>query len=53
MGDAFDVLSEAAQRGVGFTEWTDDGRLRHPRHLGLRCDGKPADVVRERPGRWA
>jgi bifunctional non-homologous end joining protein LigD len=34
---------------VGFTEWTRDGRLRHPRYLGLR-DDKPADhVVRERP----
>jgi bifunctional non-homologous end joining protein LigD len=32
---------------VGFTEWTRDGRLRHPRYLGLRED-KPADqVVRE------
>jgi DNA ligase D-like protein (predicted ligase) len=34
---------------VGFSEWTRDGRLRHPRFLGLR-DDKPADeVVRERP----
>jgi DNA ligase D-like protein (predicted ligase) len=32
---------------VGFSEWTTDGRLRHPRFLGLRND-KPADqVVRE------
>lgn len=32
---------------IGFTEWTRDGRLRHPRFLGLR-DDKPADqVVRE------
>ncbi|MCF3145477.1 hypothetical protein IQ293_19735 [Streptomyces platensis] len=36
---------------VGFTEWTRDGMLRHPRFLGLR-DGKlPADVVREHPAR--
>ncbi len=34
---------------VGFTEWTRDGRLRHPRFLGLRWDKKPEDVVRERP----
>ena len=34
---------------VGFTEWTEDGRLRHPRFLGLRRDKDPADVVRERP----
>jgi bifunctional non-homologous end joining protein LigD len=34
---------------VGFSEWTRDGRLRHPRFLGLR-DDKPADeVIRERP----
>jgi bifunctional non-homologous end joining protein LigD len=34
---------------IGFSEWTRDGRLRHPRYLGLR-DDKPADeVVRERP----
>ena len=34
---------------VGFTEWTDDGRLRHPRFLGLREDKDAEDVVRERP----
>jgi bifunctional non-homologous end joining protein LigD len=34
---------------VGFTEWTRDGRLRHPRFVGLRSDKDPADVVRERP----
>jgi DNA ligase D-like protein (predicted ligase) len=34
----------------GFTEWTRDGRLRHPRFLGLRSDKKAADVHRERPG---
>lgn len=34
---------------VGFTEWTRDGRLRHPRYLGLRDDKDAADVVRERP----
>ena len=34
---------------VGFTEWTRDGRLRHPRFLGLREDKDPRDVVRERP----
>lgn len=32
---------------VGFTEWTGDGRLRHPRFLGLREDKRPTDVVRE------
>jgi bifunctional non-homologous end joining protein LigD len=34
---------------VGFSEWTRDGKLRHPRFLGLRSDKRPADVVRERP----
>ncbi|MDT7747488.1 MAG: hypothetical protein QOD96_1150, partial [Pseudonocardiales bacterium] len=32
---------------VGFTEWTREGRLRHPRYLGLREDKDPRDVVRE------
>jgi bifunctional non-homologous end joining protein LigD len=34
---------------IAFTEWTRDGRLRHPRFLGLRNDKVAADVVRERP----
>jgi DNA ligase D-like protein (predicted ligase) len=34
---------------VGFTEWTADGMLRHPRFLGIRQDKEPGDVVRERP----
>jgi DNA ligase D-like protein (predicted ligase) len=32
---------------VGFSEWTPDGHLRHPRYLGLRNDKDPGDVVRE------
>ena len=32
---------------VGFTEWTRDGRLRHPRFLGLREDKSASEVVRE------
>ena len=35
---------------IGFTEWTGDGRLRHPRFVGLRRDKAPEEVVRERPG---
>jgi DNA ligase D-like protein (predicted ligase) len=35
---------------VGFSEWTRDGRLRHPRFLGLRDDKAARDVVREAPG---
>ncbi|HSS34105.1 MAG TPA: non-homologous end-joining DNA ligase [Solirubrobacterales bacterium] len=32
-----------------FGEWTRDGKLRHPRYLGLREDKRPQDVVRELP----
>jgi DNA ligase D-like protein (predicted ligase) len=32
---------------VSFTEWTRDGRLRHPRFLGLRDDKSAREVVRE------
>ncbi len=32
---------------IGFTEWTRDGKLRHPRYQGLRTDKDPAEVVRE------
>jgi len=32
---------------VAFGEWTRDGKLRHPRYLGLRTDKSPDDVVRE------
>jgi bifunctional non-homologous end joining protein LigD len=31
-----------------FTEWTDDGLLRHPIYLGMRDDVKPETVRRER-----
>ena len=34
---------------VGFSEWTSDGLLRHPRYLGLRDDKAAREVVRERP----
>lgn len=33
-----------------FTEWTADGRLRHPSYLGERDDKNAEDVVREEPG---
>ena len=33
---------------IKFTEWTADGKLRHPVYLGLRDDKKPTDVARER-----
>lgn len=34
---------------VAFTEWTSDGRLRHPSFQGLREDKPASAVVRERP----
>ena len=34
---------------LGFAEWTNDGRLRQPRFLGLRDDKRPDAIVRERP----
>jgi bifunctional non-homologous end joining protein LigD len=34
---------------VGFSEWTDDGLLRHPRFQGLRRDKSATEVVRETP----
>jgi len=36
---------------IKFTEWTKDGRMRHPVFLGLRTDKAASQVVRERPRR--
>jgi DNA ligase D-like protein (predicted ligase) len=36
---------------IAFTEWTRDGRLRHPRYEGLRDDKAAREVVREEPSR--
>ena len=36
---------------IAFTEWTRDGRLRHPSFLGLREDKPARSVVRELPKR--
>jgi bifunctional non-homologous end joining protein LigD len=58
--DASPFADEIRERGVtwvrpelvgevGFSEWTEDGRLRHPRFLGLRDDKLAPDVVREAP----
>jgi bifunctional non-homologous end joining protein LigD len=38
---------------VRFTEWTNDGRLRHPAYLGLRDDVDPDSVRREQHGTLA
>jgi bifunctional non-homologous end joining protein LigD len=32
---------------IAFTEWTAEGKLRHPKFLGLRSDKNPKEVVRE------
>ena len=37
---------------IKFTEWTADGKLRHPVYLGLRDDKKPEDVRREEKSRF-
>ena len=34
---------------IAFGEWTKDGRLRHPRYVGLRDDKPAREVRRERP----
>ena len=34
---------------IAFTEWTTDGKLRHPRFEGLRTDKPAGEVTRERP----
>ena len=38
---------------VRFTDWTDEGGLRHPAFIGLREDKKPEECRREGPGRPA
>jgi len=34
---------------VRFTEWTSDGKLRHPAFQGIRADKKPEECLREKP----
>jgi bifunctional non-homologous end joining protein LigD len=36
---------------INFTDWSNDGRLRHAVFLGLREDKRPTDVKRDRPAR--
>jgi bifunctional non-homologous end joining protein LigD len=38
---------------VEFTEWTDDGSIRHPSLQGFRTDKSPRDVRREREAKLA
>ena len=34
---------------VSFSEWTDEGRIRHPVFHGLRTDKPPSEITRETP----
>ena len=34
--------------GVGFSEWTTDGTLRHPRFIDIRDDKTPAEIILDR-----
>ena len=34
---------------VEFTEWTSDGKIRHPSFQGLRADKNPKEIGREKP----
>lgn len=34
---------------IAFVEWTGNGKLRHPRLVGIRHDKQARDVVREQP----
>jgi ATP-dependent DNA ligase len=34
---------------IAFIEWTGNGKLRHPRLIGVRFDKDPRDVTREQP----
>ncbi|HEU5254739.1 MAG TPA: DNA ligase D, partial [Vicinamibacterales bacterium] len=34
---------------VEFTEWTSDGKIRHPSFQGLRSDKNPKEIIREQP----
>ena len=34
---------------VEFTEWTTDGKIRHPSFQGLRADKDPKEITREKP----
>jgi bifunctional non-homologous end joining protein LigD len=38
-------LSPKLVAQISYTEWTKDGKLRHPVFLGLRDDKDPKDVV--------
>jgi bifunctional non-homologous end joining protein LigD len=42
-------VKPALVANVAFTEWTPDGRLRHPSFQGLREDKPAREVVREKP----
>ena len=43
------IAAASSSASLGFTEWTSENKLRHPRYLGLRRDKDARDVVREEP----
>ena len=47
-GDAVHWVTPELVAEIGFTEWTGDHRLRHPRFLGLRRDKTARQIVREK-----
>lgn len=47
-GDEVHWVTPELVAEIGFTEWTGDHRLRHPRFLGLRRDKTARQVVREK-----
>ena len=47
LADVMGLLAQRRSGEVRFTEWTRDGRLRHPAWRGLRADKRPDHVVRE------
>jgi DNA ligase D-like protein (predicted ligase) len=49
-GDTIHWVAPRLVSEIGFTEWTADGKLRHPRFQGLRRDKAPEKVVREDKG---
>lgn len=46
--DDINWVSPLLVAAVGFSEWTEDDKLRHPRYLGLRNDKDPEKIRKEK-----